>query len=210
MQSDSRGDTLRRITKAALGGLAGCALILGATQAASGESPKIVYEWSGQLSDLKPNVSGGPLDGASASVRIVESPDEGIAFKLSVTDINLLAAKEEFGAHLHVGRCTERVLSQDEQGDTVVSADTTGPHYKSDGLRASPANEVWFNLLPENQDKRKAQDETWVSFEIKDTTSPQDEMSIVLHALPTDPDTPNGFAGDREACLPVAVPHWAN
>ena len=36
MQSDSRGDTVRRITKAALGGLAGCALVLGGTQAASG------------------------------------------------------------------------------------------------------------------------------------------------------------------------------
>ena len=34
--SDFSGETVRRITKAALGGLAGCALVLGGTQAASG------------------------------------------------------------------------------------------------------------------------------------------------------------------------------
>ena len=36
MHLTSRGDTLRRITKAALGGLAGCALVLGGTQVAVG------------------------------------------------------------------------------------------------------------------------------------------------------------------------------
>lgn len=203
---------MRRITKAALGGLAGCALILGATQVASGESANVVYEWSGQLSDLRPDFDGGPLDGASASIRIVESPDEGTGFKLGVTDINLSAAKEEFGAHLHVGPCTERVLSTNELGEDFITADTTGGHYKSNSLPASPKNEVWFDLAPENETKRMANDETWVSFDIKDTNplAAPGVMSIVLHEIPTDPTTPNGYAGNREACLPVVVPHWAS
>ena len=131
----------------------------------------------------------------------------GAIFKLRVTDINMAAANEEFGAHLHVGPCTERrVLETDPV--LVISPDTTGAHYKSDSLQASPANEVWFNLLPENLTKRLANDSTTVTFEIKDTLTPGD-MSIVLHEKVTDPTTPNGAAGFREACLPVVVPDWA-
>jgi hypothetical protein len=196
---------LKRITKAALGGLAGFALILGATQAASGDSPQVVYEWSGLVSDLRPDVSGGPLDGASASIRITETPAEGAIFKLRLTDINMSAANEEFGAHLHVGPCTERRVVTTVP--LVITPDTTGAHYNSDGLQASPANEVWFDLAPENDTKKMANDETSVSFPIKDTITPG-VMSIVLHEKVTDPNTMNGAAGLREACLPVVVPEW--
>jgi superoxide dismutase, Cu-Zn family len=205
--SDSRGDTVRRITKATLGGLAGCALVLGATQAAIGDSPQVVYEWSGLVSDLRPDVPGGPLDGASASIRITETPAMGAIFKLRVTDINLSAANEEFGAHLHVGPCTERLVLETDPV-VVLSPDTTGAHYRSDSEQASPANEVWFDLVPENETKQLANDETSVKFEVKDTLSPG-VMSIVLHEKATDPSTPNGAAGLREACLPVEVSQWA-
>ena len=203
MQSDSRGNTLRRITKAALGGVASCALILGGTQAATGLAPNMTYTWDGPLSDLRPDVPGGPLVAASASLQIKESPDEGTGFILRVTGINVSEAKPEFGAHLHVGPCTERVVLPTDPG---VSPDTTGGHYNSDGQWASRANEVWFTLATD--DLGVANDETWVSFNIKDTTSPG-FMSIVLHELPTDPTTPKGVAGAREACLPVVVTGWA-
>jgi Cu/Zn superoxide dismutase len=197
---------MRRIAKAALGGLAGGALVLAGTQLATGESPQVTYTWGPDtLSDLRPNVDGGPLDGASASIRIIESSDEGTGFRLKVTGINVSVAKPEFGAHLHVGPCTERVVL--EEG--TLSPDTTGGHYKNDSLPASPQNEVWFDLVTD--DEGAADDETWVSFRPRDTLAAATPgvMSIVLHELPTDPNTPNGFAGAREACLPVVVPDWA-
>ena len=43
--SDFSGETVRRITKAALGGLAGCALVLGGMASASGASRCSTYEW---------------------------------------------------------------------------------------------------------------------------------------------------------------------
>jgi Cu/Zn superoxide dismutase len=197
---------VKRITKAALGGIAGCALILGATQAAIGESKFITYQWGPKvLADLRPEVSGGPLDGASASLRILETPDEGTGFRLRVTDINTAVANKEFGAHLHVGPCNERIIVSTEP--TVVSADTTAAHYKHGVGQASPLNEVWFNLAPD--EGGVANDETWVSFDISDVTDPGGVMSVVLHRDPTDPTTQTGVAGPREACLPVVVPDWA-
>jgi Cu/Zn superoxide dismutase len=193
------GANVKRITKAALGGLAGFGLILGATQAAIGESKFITFD-SGvkALADLQPAESGGPLDGASASLRIIESPDEGTGFRLRVTGVNTAVAKPEFGAHLHVGPCTARQV--------LTDLDTTGGHYRNDTLQASPQNEVWFTLATD--DEGVANDETWVSFRPRDTLTPG-AMSVVLHELPTDATTPNGFAGDREACLQVDVSDWA-
>jgi hypothetical protein len=201
---------LRRITKAALSGVAGCALIFGATQLATGESKYITYEWGPELlTDLQPHISGGPLDGASASLRVIESSDQGTGFRLRVTGINTSVAKPEFGAHLHAGPCSERfILGTDPTtGQVVLSPDTTEGHYKYGSGQASPLNEVWFNLEPDEEGV--ANDEAWVTFDIRDVTSPGGYMSVVLHRDPTDPTTPNGVAGPREACLPVVVPDWA-
>ena len=188
------GENVKRISKAALGGLAGCALILGATLTASGEPPPTVYKWAGLLTDLRPHVSDGLLDGASASIRIMESPDEGTGFRLRVTGINLSALNDSgaFGAHVHVGPCTKRVLLPDTG---VYSADTTGKHYTVPGESVSSNSEVWFNLVPDEEGV--AGDETWVSFRPPYDVS---DMSIVLHH---DPTASNGGAGDREACLPI-------
>ena len=70
MQSDSRGDTLKRITKAALGGLAGCALVLGGTQAASGALSEILRIHEDDLADLLMEPTAGPLDSAKATITI--------------------------------------------------------------------------------------------------------------------------------------------
>jgi len=183
---------VKRITKALLGGVAGCGLILGGTQAAIGQPPNIVWGESGDLTDLLPS-DEGPLDGASYAVRINES-DEGTSFRLRITDIDPLAEGEHFGAHLHVGQC-------------AVAADgtnSTSIHYKADGNPASTDNEVWFDLEPDEEGV--ANDETWVSFRPNDTDidPTPDVMSIVIHVHEADVLLDN----PKQACLPVTVSDW--
>jgi hypothetical protein len=179
---------VKRITKAALGGIAGCALILGATQAAIGESKYIVYTWGPEkVTDLRPAEPAGPLDGASASLRIIESPDEGTGFRLRVTGIDSSWEGHDFGAHLHLGLCE--------------TLDSTSTHYVDPGDLPFPENEVWFDLVTD--DEGVANDETWVQFVPIDKFP--SGMSIVIHrdraALPT-------IASQKEVCLPVDVNRW--
>jgi hypothetical protein len=188
---------VRRITKAALGGIAGCTLVLGGTQAANSESSNVIYSsLDQQLTDLRPDFSG-PLDGASATLRIIASPDEGIGFKVRVEGIDTSVVNPEgFGAHLHVGPCSPRLPIPGTNPEKYTD-DTTGGHYTVPGEKVSSDSEVWLSFLPRDT----ATYETWALFEIEDTTTPG-VMSIVLHRDPTAPD---GVAGPREACLPVAV-----
>ena len=188
---------MRRITKAALGGIATSALILGATQAAGGEPPNIVYSWSGPLTDLRPAHDGGPLDGASARLRIMESPDEGTGFRLRVTGIDPAWEGHDFGAHLHTGLCETPEI--DATSPSGYSNETAG-HYIAPNLPAGE-NEVWFDLVPD--EAGVANDETWVQFVPVDVGL--EGMSIVIHgeeaSLPTI-DSP------KQACLPVVVSDW--
>jgi hypothetical protein len=103
------------------------------------------------------------------------------------------AANEEFGAHLHVGPCTERILLSTDPD--VYRDDTTGKHYTVPGEAVSNESEVWFDLAPD--DEGVATDETWVSFKPPYDVS---DMSIVIHR---DTTNSNGVAGPREACLPI-------
>jgi len=182
---------MRRITKAALGSLAGSAVILAGTQLAGGAAG--TYTFSGALVDLQTSpTSVGPLDSAEARVTIVETAD-GTQFSFRITGIDQDYVGEEFGAHLHTGLCVEG------------SGSAAGPHYNTDvlaGVRAnkveiSPNTEVWFDLVVD--DKGMAYDETWVPF----VPDPGDDgvLSIVIHADTTDPET--GLAGTRQACLPL-------
>jgi Cu/Zn superoxide dismutase len=187
---------LRRITKAALGGLAGCALVLGGTQAAVA-----AYEmWGYGPGDLTDLPIKGPFDDASVTLQVKKSGD-GTNFVLDVTRINATAAGEEFGAHLHTGVC-------DPLG---LDASKAGPHYNHEiealGVPKAEAEisrrtEVWFDLVP-NVDG-VARDSTTVKF------VPQDQdlfMSIVVHNDATANKT--GIAGDRAACFPLDVSAWA-
>ena len=178
---------MRRITKAALGGLATSALIMAATQAASGESPIITYPpYSAPLVDLQTGVDG-PFDGATATLLINQAPD-GTNFKLTINGIDPNFADVEYGAHLHVGPCVE-----DKGGDALG-------HY-NDGGGISDDTEVWFELVP--NDFGTATDSTSVPFIPVD---PDGIMSIVIHQEST--DKKSGFAGPRQACLPLYVPQW--
>jgi hypothetical protein len=175
---------VRRITKAALGGLAGCALVLGGTQVASG-SDVIKRLFNDQLTDMKTVAGTDPadeaFDGATASLRVMETPD-GTGFKLRVEGIDTSVAGRQFGSHLHVGPCTS-------------GADMTGGHYQNiQGGPITPDNEVWFDVVPNAVGV--ATYDTFVSFKPVDRLG-LGAMSVVIHAGTT--------GGTRETCLPLAV-----
>jgi hypothetical protein len=201
--SDSRGDTVRRITKAALGGLAGCALILGTTQAANGTV--VEFNTSGPLVEIPLPLTWTPLpsddafDAASATLRIKDAT-EASNFKLTVTGIAPTAGPVH-GAHLHKGPCPDPDLPLAERKDT------TSGHYKDDSsiLGAVAENEVWFDLVP--NDHGTATDSTTAPFVPVDNETPG-VMSIVIHArsaaLPT-------AESAKLVCFPLEVteaPKW--
>jgi hypothetical protein len=177
---------LRRITKAALGGLAGCALALGGTQAASGSDviKRLIEDLSvGDL--LAPADPVDPadtaFDTATATVRIMDTP-LGTGFKLRVEGIATSVEGQTFGAHLHIGPCSALPL-----------ADTTDVHYRNEpAAGATPENEVWFALVPSANGV--ATDETFVSFK------PVGAQSIVIHHHA---NNAQGQAGPKEVCVPL-------
>jgi Cu/Zn superoxide dismutase len=198
---------LRRITKAALGGVAGCALALGGTQVASGVLSTIFRE---QSENLLVN-SGGPFDYAKATLTIAVEGNS-TTFNLDLTKIDPSIAGSKLGSHLHTGPCVEE------------SGGSAGPHYnhevvtdknktfpvgeKTYGYTAevSPTTEVWFDLITDAEGK--ASDETTVPFVPVD---PDGVMSVVVHRLETNTafGIPNanqvaGYAGTRQACFPVS------
>jgi hypothetical protein len=192
---------LRRITKAALGGLAGCALVLGGTQVAVGVIE--VFPSDGDVTDLS---TVGPFDDAWVSLQVKKSGD-GTNFVLDVTGINPTAAGDEFGAHLHTKACED--LSSGMPG---------GPHYNDEvvagGVPVAEAEisrrtEVWFDLVPsvggvDSVDGAIARDSTTVKFVPVD---PDRVMSIVLHNAATELKT--GLAGARGACFTLDPAEWA-
>jgi Cu/Zn superoxide dismutase len=204
---------LRRITKAALGGVAGCALVLGGTQAASGVLSEIYREQSENLLVD----SGGPFDYAKATLEIAVDVDR-TTFNLDLTKIDpsqldlLPDQKVVLGSHLHTGPCVE------EAGASA------GPHYnhevvtknksfptgeKTYGYTAevSSNTEVWFDLEL-TAESTTASAETTVPFVPVD---PDGIMSVVVHIRQTNtaygvpsPDQVAGYAGTRQACFPVS------
>ena len=177
---------MRRITKAVLGGLAGSALVLGGTQAASAALEAKFWFRDG-LTDLVPTAPG-PFDSATAKTTITERTNK-TTFRLHVRGIYPSVAGNAFAAHLHVGPCGN-----------------TGGHYKDDPLGpADRENEVWFDLVPDEEGV--ARDDSSVSFVPVDGDPAyvRGEMSIVIHALPNDTTvSPN----PKQACFPLSVPQW--
>jgi hypothetical protein len=178
------GGNVKRITKAALGGLAGCALILGGTQAAVGElSEDATYVFAGPLRDLQP-VTDGPFDSAKAILKVWETSD-GTTYSIRIKGIDSDAAGDLFHSHLHIGPCIEG------QGQAA------GGHYNTQAAAGFPVTdvstntEVWFELTP-NEDG-VAVWQTSVSFVPVDFHADQ-IMSVVIHSL---------GSSAREACLPL-------
>jgi hypothetical protein len=189
---------MRRITKAALGGLAGSALVFGTMQAANGASTE-TYKYTGGLRDVR--AGAGAYDSTHAKVTIVQRDTVSTKFSIKITGIDISASGEKVGAHLHIGPCVE--------GD----GDAAGRHYNSQMVPAGTLTvyadaeknsdtEVWFDLVPSKEDGAASFTST-VPFVPKDVDG---VMSIVVHIEPTQPDT--GFANSRQACFPLSVPQW--
>jgi superoxide dismutase, Cu-Zn family len=195
---------LRRITKAALGGLASSALVLGGTQVASGALSMDTYNYpSTDLGDYQE--SPGPFDSAAAELRVLVTP-AGSTFKLTVSGVDPSVAPSEYGAHLHTGICVDGDYAIPKK-DRVAGWQALG-HYNHDvvlgnsPIEISPKTEVWFDLISEADGTVTYQ--AVVPFLPVD---PDGVMSVVVHALPTNPDT--GGAGPRQACMPLDVSEWA-
>jgi hypothetical protein len=191
---------VRRITKAVLGGVAGSALVLGGTQAASGVLSTIFREQSESLL-----TTSGPFDAAKAKISIAVDGDKSTTFNIDLTKIDssmIDPSIETLGSHLHTGPCVEGL------------GGSAGPHYNHDvvyrnkewpvpgqktyGYTAdvNRSTEVWFDL--DVADVASA--ETTVPFVPRD---PDGVMSVVVHVGPTNPAT--GAAGARQACFPLSV-----
>jgi Cu/Zn superoxide dismutase len=206
---------LRRTTKAALGGLAGFALVLGGTGVANGALSTIlkVFEDTEDLRATTPEVkTSDALDSAKAKITIAEGTNaEGTniaTFTIRVTDIDPSIQGVPLGGHLHIGECVE--------GQPAAA----GPHYNHQvavggktytDAEVSTKTEVWFDL--KSTDDGMAYDATTVQFVPVDSYPDYDPdekyvpgvMSIVIHERETDS---LGGAGAREACFPLSVPDW--
>ena len=208
MQSDSRGDTLRRITKAALGGVAGCALALGGTQVASGVLSIIFRDQSENL--LTDPTVDRPFDYAKATVAITVDGNS-TTFRMDLTKIDPSIVGKLLGSHLHTGPCVEEdgVSAGPHYNHEVVTKNKSFPTgEKTYGYTAevSPNTEVWFDLIPDLEGK--ASDETTVPFVPVDADG---VMSVVVHVRETNteygvpfPSQVAGSAGARQACFPLS------
>ena len=197
---------MRRISKAVLGGVAGGALVLGGTQAASGMLSAIFKEQSENL--LLDPAAARPFDSAKATIRIAVEGNS-TTFNIDLTKVDPSIAGKTLGSHLHTGPCVEE------------SGGSAGPHYnhevvtknkefpvlgqKTYGYTAevSPNTEVWFDLVPDSAGV--ASDQTTVPFVPED---PDGVMSVVVHVSPTNTDPLLGLvggAGARQACFPLSV-----
>jgi len=198
------GNAVRRITKAVFGGLAGCALVLGGTQAASG-ALAAKYWFRDALTDLL--TTDGPFDSAKAKITIAEKTDGRTTFRIHVRGIDPSMAGTTLGSHVHVGKCVKGDFGDPNAEVPAIPGGQAGSHYNHDTAtghmpaRIGPDTEVWFTLVPDEDGV--AHDETTVPFVPVD---PDGAMSVVIHQLPTDPAT--GKAGDRQACFPLSVPQW--
>jgi hypothetical protein len=179
---------LRRITKAALGGLAGCVLVLGGTQVAVGAASEI-YKFREDLTDFITD-KRGPFDAAKAKTTISETADGGTTFEVRVTGVDPSVEGRTFGGHLHIGPC-----------DTTTNLG----HYRHDQTLLPPAlgtppNELWFNFTPDADGMAyDVQTAPWVPVDH------DGQMSIVVHEgtaeLPT-------TSSPKQACFPLDVPQW--
>jgi hypothetical protein len=184
-----------------LGGLAGSALVLGGTQAASGAIEAKSW-FRDTLTDLL--TADGPFDSAKAKITITERTNGSTTFRIRVRGINPSIEGTTLGAHLHVGQCLEgsgSLAGGHYNHDVVVggkklpAADVAPEHT----ARIGPETEVWFDLVPDQGGV--AFDETTVPFVPVD---PDGVMSVVIHDGPTNPA--NGTAGTyRQACFPLSV-----
>jgi hypothetical protein len=200
------GDTVRRFTKAALGGIAGCALVLGGTGVASGALSNIlkIQGFSEDLTTTPITTLDEVFDSARAKITIDKGTDS-TTFTVRLTGIDPSVAGTTFGSHLHTDACIEGkpLDAGPHYNDQVVVDGKKFPSLTVDPAlwaEVSPQTEVWFDLVPDEDGM--ALDTTTVPFVPVD---PNGVMSVVVHQSYTKPD---GTAGARQACFPLDVSQY--
>jgi Cu/Zn superoxide dismutase len=155
--------------------------IVAALTANGAAAPAHVFR--GDLVDLSTSTAD-PFGGASA--HLVMTPNaHGTLFHLRLKGIDPAVAAHDYGAHLHVGPCVA--------GDGAAA----GPHYNASTSTpplVSDHTEVWLDFTVTANGTGAA--DTTVPFVPAPGT-----RSVVIHAEST---APNGTAGPRLVCLPVA------
>lgn len=208
---------MKRLTKAALGSVAGFALVLSGTGVASGALLDFLKIHRNSNDIYESTVT---LDSAKAKITIDKGTDS-TTFTIRVTGIDLTGIDpsmvgKPLGSHLHTGKCVEGDFGVPTASPSPLQPGwQAGPHYNHDvvvggkkfpGLDVPPEQtatistetEVWFDLLPDEEGM--AYDKTTVPFVPVD---PDGDMSVVVHVLST--NTKTGGAGTRQACFPLSV-----
>ena len=209
---------MRRITKAALGAVAGGAFVLGGTGIASGDLLDIlkIHEDSHDV-----HTSTVALDDAKAKIT-VDKGTNSTSFSIRVTGIDVTGIDfskpvSPLGSHLHTGKCMEGDFGDPSATPSpLVPGWQAGPHYNDEVVvdgkvfptvsvpsgpnvaAVNPETEVWFDLVPDEEGM--AYDETTVPFVPVD---PDGAMAVVVHVQAT--NTTTGGAGTRQACFPLSV-----
>lgn len=123
---------------------------------------------------------------ATAAVHVVKTGNGAMKVTLHVRGVDAPAG-QRFGAHVHQSPCGENPLA-------------AGGHYQHAGATGSlEAIEVWLDFtVNEGGNGHSSATRPWSL----DETSPR---SVIIHAMPTAPDT--GLAGARLACIDLDGEH---
>jgi Cu/Zn superoxide dismutase len=166
------------LARALTGGVLALLAVPAVAGAQSASRPVVVAH--GSLVDLSA-ATVDPTDGASAYL-VSAVAGSGTRLTFVVTGIEAPVGRV-FGVHAHVGPCTANAPA------------AAGPHYRVPGGPVDPHHEVWLDFAVRPGGYGVAT--TVVPFVIPDGAA----RSVVIHQAPTAPD---GSAGPRLACLPVA------
>jgi Cu/Zn superoxide dismutase len=173
-----------RPSRSALTGLVVAGVLVAWPLPASAEeapSPPRMAHHLGPLVDLRPD-QRDMTDGAMGGTFVVTSP-AGTLVLLGLSDLAPGAAGQVHGVHAHSGPCV------------AGEPDSAGPHF-SVGTPPSPMTEVWLDLTVQPG----GWGTSWAIAPFEITAGAA--RSIVVHTQPTDAA---GDAGDRLACLPIAL-----
>ena len=131
------------------------------------------------------NAHDASLADVNIDVRVVNTGDGRTAVKLRAHGFPEAWRNKTLGAHVHVGSCGVDPLA-------------SGGHYQHGGAPAGTplaAKEIWLDLDVNHQGRAVSHAQApW-------TIAAGTAGSVVIHALPTNPDT--GAAGPRLLCTTV-------
>jgi Cu-Zn family superoxide dismutase len=130
--------------------------------------------------------AANPFAAASAAVHVVKNGNDETTVTLDVHGADAPAG-QRFGAHVHQNRCGANALD-------------AGGHHQHPGATGSLESiEVWLDFtVSGNGNGHSSATRPW----LLDESSPR---SVIIHAMPTAPDT--GLAGARLACIDLDGDH---